>query len=242
MNPQPQRKLTIEKVFNPIFDSRQFFYYVFNHANLTQQEELIPYIKDVTYATFLDNLYFMSYSSEKQVSPMVEKLDSANDDELSDLDRDSLAVLFFKLYADDLLKAYNLYQLEYSPINNYTMQENTSTSTETEVSEENEEHLGSTSRGSITDTDSVWGFNSSEAVPERQKTRAYNNHGENTNRNGTNTSNSTVTGQIASAKTGSTGIYTPQSMIKESFEIWETDFYNKFLFPRVDKILTSYIY
>lgn len=169
-------------------------------------------------------------------------------------------VKFLKeFYLEKWTKLWNDYKLEYEPLDGYIVNEtgsNTKNINKEETTEfgkivnETGTDTGTVGvNGSTTSngTDSIYGFNSVEAVPadsntdndisnstetrDLEATRSTTNSGED-NVNGT----ESETGSYTIKKTGNIGYTTPQEMLRQDFELWKEPYFNQ-VFADIDSYI-----
>lgn len=221
--------------------------------------------KDEDIAILLDYEYFGNFSGDKLVSPLIEKmLDSYSSDteELSTEDINILAQIIFTIYSVNWSKLYATLSLEYDPIENYSMHEvmeNDETVTEYGKDTTRTDNLSHTKTGteldrpnlSNTKNVSVYGFNSSSAVPSDSEsdsatgtdTTEYNIQEGNTGtvRN-LDSGSDTQTRNYTLTRAGNIGVTTAQQMIESERNLWLWNFFRDVVFPNVDEVLAIKIY
>lgn len=162
-------------------------------------------------------------------------------------------------YLEKWKKLWNIYKLEYEPLDGYIVNEtgsNTKNINKEETTEfgkivnETGTDTGTVGvNGSTTSngTDNFYGFNSAEAVPansnedndvsnstetrDLEATRSTTNSG-NDNVNGTESEE----GSYTIKKTGNIGYTTPQEMLKQEFELWGTPYF-EIVFSDIDRYI-----
>jgi len=213
----------------------------------------VPWKNDVAPAT-LDAEYFGNISGCKNLSPLVSKLlniDGAN--VLSDTRINQLALILFNLNGANWSREYATLDMEYNPISNYDMTEtetesgtnsNTRTNTGTQTDARTE---SGTTTASGTGSDSVYGFNSANAVPDSESTTGSSATASNTI-NETRTDDltqgdaGTHSGTRSLSRSGNIGVTTSQQMIQSERELYVWNFFYKVVFPSVDRTLTIATY
>ena len=224
----------------------------------------------------LDLEYHGNVSGEKIISPLVESILSG--DTLTETEKTMLATSILAMYSVNWGKQWETLAFEYNPIENYSMTEemandqtidaygktrtridnlsHTKTGTETRTPD-----LTDTTTPNLTETsnNSVYGFNSSNAVPTGGQTQ--NSSGTNTvtqTGTDTNTYNTTDTdtgtqneadgGQDTHTRnyhltrSGNIGVTTSQQMIESERALWVWNFFRDVVFPDIDHVLTIQIY
>lgn len=181
----------------------------------------VPWKTDLS-SDILDLEYFGNHSGDKYISPLIQKL--LVNDKLTD---DKIVTLANILYAQNKYqwnKLYNIYKLEYKPIENYSM-------VETEQGDDTRTD-NFTNTNQSTNTDQQWAFNSEDwnNVNKSDNSNNSTNQGTSTNEN-----NRTLT------RSGNIGVTTSQQMIESEIALWQWNFIDT-LFNDVDKLLTLKIY
>lgn len=228
----------------------------------------------------LDLEYFGNISGEKYISPLVDKVKSGYT--LTDTEINKLAKVIYSMYGNNWIREYNTMFEEYNPIENYSMVEKMTNDTTVDEYGRNhtrtdnlslkktgtvEDSLSKTGTETqapnvtVNDSNSVYGFNSSAAVPSSSgsnsttgtDTKTYNTTDANTTTYNTTDAN---TGTVQDADTGSDthtrnyqltrsgniGVTTSQQMIQSERELYMWNFFYNVVFPDIDKILTINIY
>lgn len=188
-------------------------------------------------ATDLDFNYFGGNSGDKIPSPLVDRL--LSDGTLSQSNIAYLVRLTHNRFHRQWNRLWNVYSVEYNPINNYDMTEEETPNLTRTRTISNESDFTVT-----TDTDAqtnIYAFNSSSETP--QGTADGNST---VNTKGSKDDNYTEdvtsdTGTRTLTRSGNIGVTTSQQMIQSEIELWKWDFYKQ-IFADLDKILTIPIY
>lgn len=211
--------------------------------------------QDLSIATELDITYYGLKSGQKLVSPIVSNL--LFEDVLTDNAKIQIAQTVHALYNKNWLKQYATLSLEYNPIENYSMTETENTSnessrTETDTRTDNttvNQNTTETNTPNLKQTNSVYGFNSENAVDSGIVTEtgeSINSGSYETKNTGTVSNDNESTHKGNSDRTlkraGNIGVTTSQHMIVTEHDLWVWNFFNDVVFPDVDKILTLKIY
>lgn len=198
--------------------------------------------------TELDLEYHGNISGEKIISPLVRRVCYGN--ELTAEEKTILARTIYAIHHTNWAKQWETMLFEYDPIENYSM-------TERMTNDEKVTEYGRTSTRTddLTDTNtpdltssvdnSTHGFNSSDAVPTDESTQ----HATGTNTN-THTGTQeyedggadTETRNYELTRTGNIGTMTSQQMISSERDLWVWNFFERVVFPDVDRVLTIPIY
>lgn len=241
----------------------------------TLQTFPVPW-KNENISQALDTEYHGNVSGDKIISPLVEKIKTG--DTLTETEKTLLATSILAVCGVNWGKQWETLSFEYSPIENYRMVEQmTNDKTVTEYgksttrtdnmqhtktgTEEDAPNLTDTSTPNLTTTDknSVFGFNSSNAVPSDEQmkhatgtntntrtgtdTRTYNTTDADT---GTQTlidgGSDTHTRNYELTRSGNIGVTTSQQMIQSERDLWVWNFFHEVVFPDIDRVLTLQIY
>lgn len=172
----------------------------------------------------------------------------------------SIAKLLWSMYGNSWKRLWDGYTIEYSPIDNYSVQEtmertqsndrniNKTTDADTTV-DESIEH-GHVIQKTETDEKSVYGFDSQEAVPSESAsvTGTDTNSGTDTSTNKTvsNVTDSTTDSDsekenLQRTKTGNVGQNSYQELLRQEFDLWRWNFFNQ-VFEDCDKYLVLSVY
>lgn len=213
--------------------------------------QLFPWATSV-----LDIEYFGNHSGNKIISTLVEKLLTAADDDTVDAATlETLVEVIKNRYAVTWEKLYAVMSAQYDPIENYSMvEEETPNITRTETPDVTRTRNTSqkadvvvTSSGS--NASDVYGFNSSEPVPQAetngstsQRTQgdAENNVTDETETE-TGTRTHTETGNRRLTRSGNIGVTTSQQMIESEIALWQWNFYQT-IYRDTDAVLACPVY
>ena len=248
--------------------------------------------EDEDIAIELDTLYFYNISGGKIISPLVAKIKSGA--VLTDEEIEKLANIIYAVNNKNWQRVWEADIAEYNPLDNYNMEENLSndrteieygrTDTRTdnitrtgsgqnsETETDNlthgktgtEQNAGSASGSN---TDKIYGFNSSAAVNANEgdssssnsNTTTYNTQETDTGTRGTSGTQSeteTQSGTVENeqsgtdthsrtytlTRTGNIGVTTSQQMLQAEREARIWNYFYNFVFPSIDKILTIDVY
>lgn len=220
----------------------------------------VPWHDTVTPA-ILDMLY-AGHSSEKLVSPIIRQ--AMEDGVVPAEAMDNLAEGLTVMYETKWDKLWATMNLQYSPIENYNMQESesidrdetrsgTDTGTVTTVTDEETTDTGTLDRDT-TDTEQrgIYGFDSAtasdadttETSGEYQETRNLATTHDNTETATRNLANSETAGteeERTLTRRGNIGVTTTQQMITQEREVWQWLFFEQ-VFRDVDRVFCLSIY
>lgn len=175
----------------------------------------------LTDATNFDLEYFNNYSGDKTPSPLLVRFSEHNDFKvLTDIQVNTIANIIWSRYGTKWNKIVEAMYSEYNPIDNYNMEETTKTKTRI------------TTTQSANGTGSVYGFNSSSAVPSASSSSGGNST----------TSGDAEDNVVVVTRKGNIGVTTSQQMQKSTINLWNMWNIAEQIFTDVDKVLTLPIY
>ena len=223
------------------------------------QELDVPWA-DESISTLLDIDYIANRSGNKIISGLVDMF--LADGVISTSANEILATTIFALYGEKWAKLWATLSLEYNPIENYSMVETMRgdekiTAYGHQTQRTNDLTHGKTGTvttepgSETTETNSVYGFNSSEAVDSDIKTTGVTGSDEttyNTEDTDTGTQTDTESGRDVEtrnyqlSRAGNIGVTTSQQMIESERNLWQWDFFRSVVYPDIDRILTIEIY
>lgn len=188
-------------------------------------------------ATDLDFNYFGGNSGGKIPSPLVDRL--LSDDTLSQANIAYLVRLAHNRFHRQWNRLWNVYSVEYNPINNYDMSE-TETPNLTHSRTTATESDFTVTSDADTNTN-IYAFNSDVASPQ-----GASDGSSTVNTKGSKDDNyvedvTMETGTRTLTRSGNIGVTTSQQMIQSEIELWKWDFFEQ-IFSDLDKILTIPIY
>lgn len=194
--------------------------------------------KDAVSSTDL-NVAFYNHSGQKIISNVVNHfLDDTN--RLTSDGLDKLCSTLVSVYGKNWSKLYNTLDLDYNPINNYDM---------TEESEDNETNTGTntdvktgydTSKATADTNALVYGFNSATGVNSNDN-KSTTDQSVTYNTTNTDTINHTTTNKHKLTRSGNIGVTTSQQMIQAERDLWLWYYFDA-VFDDIDKLLTLRIY
>ena len=222
------------------YDTGGFFYYLHYYAE--ENSIVIPFI---SHYNALDLEYHGNHSGNKLTSCLVDKW---FDTEFTPAYAVKIAEIFWKLYGENLLKLYNLYGIEYNPISNYDMQEDTTDTADGTDSNVRSGSQSDATYGTTATENKVQGLDSTTYEPSERSETTYGTSQQNPM--STTTTYNDITDETTygksltrdSHKYGNIGVRTTQEMLQSEIKLWEWNFYNKVLFPAVDELLTTPVY
>lgn len=192
-------------------------------------------------AGWLDNLYFKYHSGNKLAGPFLSTYAGylLFDGVLRGLEVVNVADNLLSMYHEKWDKLFAVMQVQYNPLENYSMTE-AETPNITRTRKENEK--SKVTQISSADTSAgIYGFNSSDSVPQ-----STSNGGGTTTTEGNADDNQrdtteTETGTRNLTRSGNVGVTTSQEMLEAEWEVRRKILYEE-IFRDVDKILTIPIY
>ena len=211
--------------------------------------------------------YHGNHSGNKIVSPLIDNLLGDNE-KLTDENINTLADIISSMYSIKWTKLYNTTIQEYNMLHNYDMTEtesinrehnNTSNSENTTTvnsnsSDKNTGTVNTTNTQNSQTDNSVFGFNSSTAVPSEINNNEItlnqtvtNDLTDTTTSSDTTNSNTNMTDDDTTnesrnlSRSGNIGVTTSQQMIQSERDLWNWLLFDT-IFNDIDKILTIQIY
>ena len=260
-------RVNLLTAYKKTLTSDAFFVDLYNYGQ--QYEIEIPFLPDEINAKNLDLYYFYSWAGQKLVSNMVNAVYGAYEpEEISTSDRTQIVALFWQMFGDNILKQWANYTKEYDSTENYHMIESETTSdTDSGVDTSRESYpeykeiikqnhlVYNDSKSNIYGLDSDANGANSDRVnsvteittyPREQGAQELDGDTKEIEGSKVNTleHGKKVDGTRETEKTGlmPVGEGTVQGMILKDIELWQWNFYTKYLFPMVDKVLTLPIY
>lgn len=210
--------------------------------------------KNLNIAQSLNRMYYGSYSGDKIVSPIIDKLIASNDDNVLTVAQvTQLASDIFNLYSGKWSKLWEVNNYEFNPGENYNMIENETinrTKDNTRTDNLQSAHEGKDTQTPNTtqnETNNTYGFNSS--VPNPTDESSITNTGtieteyDSTIKNtGTQTNNETGEDVRELTRHGNIGVTTTSQMLTEVINLWQWNFFRDVVFHDLDMVLTIPIY
>lgn len=222
------KKEKLENVFDDAFTNGIF--------NALEAYE-IPW-KSIIDAGVLDFEYFGNISGAKRISPLISKiLEKDNANVLSQARISQLAEMLYSINHENWAREWATILVEYNPINNYDMTEESTETTDRDAQQSNTGTQGIASND--TTNNGVYGFNSENAVNSDVTTETGNTT-RTDNLSQSLSDDSTVTRELH--RSGNIGVTTTQQMIQSERELYTWNFFYKIVFPALDKILTLPLY
>lgn len=204
--------------------------------------------KDRGIASYLDTEYYGNVSGEKLISPLLSKILTSG--VISSTDRALLATTLLAVNLPNWAKEYATLSAVYNPIENYSMTE-TMTNDETVIeygkkqTRTDDTTQEETPDIEVSNDNSVYGFNSSQAVPTGEQVQTTGGTNTITN-SGTvdyeDSGSDTHTRNYELSRRGNIGVTTSQQMLQSERDLWIWNFFRDVVFPDVDQILTLRIY
>lgn len=259
---------------------------LWDYLNEVQALDDAPYLGDRATAQVIDNYYYYAWSGDKLIAPMVRKLYDYEHDLLPAERMKDIAEMFWAVNKDNLMRMWGLFQAEYDPVNNYHIKEHTDylhgansgwtdrgSDTLAKGGSETRSRGGGhtvTTTGSSVNKNSVWGFDSSAAVPDGMtettvgktaggtddpwtETFTYDDDGEGetitfTERTDTKTfghgrdASENADDDLDVLKDGNLGVMPTAQILQAEVDFWAWNFYKNVLFKLLDETLTIPIY
>lgn len=244
---------------------------VFSTLRNSLTEETRPeWLSSADDATALDMEYHMNHSGNKIASPMLDDLaDEHNDGKMSSIDRTNTVKLLWLKFRKKWERLWELYNIEYNPIENYSLTETDepditrthSGTIEHKVSDDFKVNSKVVTESDVTvstyneDEGYTYGFNNSSPVPtdtsnqdNTSRTVADPEHniveGENTQTGATiddHDLTDTETGKRTLTRSGNIGVMTYKMMVEGEVALWQWNFFDTVM-SDVDSIIALSIY
>lgn len=226
------------KKLNELFDID----YILNNGD----ETIFFYMKDNSLVNaFINNSnyadlnmdYFIGYSADKYISPLLDKMN--NYDEDLDVTSSRLANTILRRFATKWKKIYDALMTQYNPLENYSMLEERTPELTTEETENVNSEV--TTNRETNASSKYKGFNASDPV-----TITTTDGSEDVTTSGASADNETHrvienTGKETLTRSGNIGVTTSQQMLESEFKVRKYDFY-KMIYNDIDSILCLSIY
>ena len=233
-----QVKMKMLKKLSELFDID----YILNNGD----ETIFFYMKDNSLVNaFINNSnyadlnmdYFIGYSADKYISPLLDKMN--NYDEDLDVTSSRLANTILRRFATKWKKIYDALVTQYNPLENYSMLEERTPELTTEETENVNSEV--TTNRETNASSKYKGFNASDPV-----TITTTDGKEDVTTSGASADNETHrvienTGKETLTRSGNIGVTTSQQMLESEFKVRQYDFY-KMVYNDIDSILCLSIY
>lgn len=231
------KKMMLKKL-NELFDVD----YVLNHGDETifyymkDNEVVSAFINDDNYED-LNMDYFIGYSADKYISPLLNKMNDHDED--LDTTSSRLANTIIRRFATKWKKIYDALMTQYNPLENYSMLEERTPELTTEETENVNSEI--TTNRETNASSKYKGFNASDPV-----TITTTDGSEDVTTSGASADNETHrvienTGKETLTRSGNIGVTTSQQMLESEFKVRQYDFY-KMIYNDIDSVLCLSIY
>lgn len=243
----------LNEIYNAWSVEKGFFHSLFDYLT-DNQMELPEWLGTSQTAQNIDFVYHGNNSGEKVISRFVAKFVNS-DGYITDENLKRISGFWYAVNAGNAARYWRIYQIEYNPIENYSMHDETTitksgTDTVTIAGKETEKNTGTQKlEGESSATGSVFGIDStttpapadkSEGKTESTRTDDLTREKSYTGRN--NETEYDTTEETETTRTGNIGTLTSQQMIVSDLDLWKWNFYYNFLFPSADNLLTIPVY
>lgn len=179
-------------------------------------------------AQSMDNEYFGNRSGLRESSPLLEKMTAFPDDhEISAAEIATLQAIIVQKFAANWERVYQALLKSYEPLENYSMTETTTPGITKKIAVNTSESITNGSTGS------VYGFNSTQAVPATAASGTSGTTGLKAN----NYSEESYTGYDTHTRSGNIGVTTSQQMLEAELSVRRQTFLET-VYSDVDTILT----
>ena len=199
----------------------------------------VPWKNNVD-ASVLDPDYLYNHSGCKYGSPIVQRMARHNEGSLTTGNIISLASIAWARYGRNWSKLWATLNLEYNPIENYSMTEHEEGSTGEDTSDDLTHGEVITAGGSDTVRTDVYAYDSATPTPSEQ---VISTPGSTSTHSGTDGREISKTGthERDMTRSGNIGVTTSQQMIASERELWMWDFF-AVVYNDIDKLLSIPIY
>lgn len=235
--------------------SAEYGFFASLYKYLSENGLTIPeWIDTLQTAQNLDYAYHGNFSGNKTISNFVNKFVDS-DGYITDTNLKRISGFWYSINAGNIARHWEIHKIEYNPIENYSMSEEidatkTGTDTITISGKETEKNTGTQKlEGESSATGSVFGLDStttpapadkSDGETESTRTDDLTREKSYTDRN--NETEYDTNEHTETTRTGNIGTLTSQQMIQSDLDVWKWNFYNNFLFPCADNMLTIPLY
>ena len=232
-------------------------FFVDLYSYLAAQQIKVDFLPTDSVSHLLDFYYYGNHSGDKIISPLLERVD------VTYRSRPIIAMSFWNIYGDTLIREWNNYVTEYDPIENYNMteheeSENAATGTDTSTdSFDNYKETVKLGHTITNDSDSdIYGLDSGSGGADSDKSHSTTVFGTGTDSGDTKEIEGSKVNEFEHGKTDNlerdltrhghlpvgNAAVTTQKLLAEDIELWQWNFYINYLFPKVDKVLALPIY
>lgn len=205
----------------------------------------VPWKNDIS-VNELNVIYHGARSGNKSIGSIIDNFIVNN--ELTEENKNTIALSLFAIYNKNWVALWNTLNLEYNPIENYSMTESenigfnkkvTSTQDLSETTDISNNIVANTQ-----DLGKLYGFNSTDGVNSNKQlgdtTTDTTQTGTNTTKENS-TNNEDNTTERTLKRSGNIGVTTSQQMIESERNLWMWNFFEN-VFSDIDKILVLSIY
>ena len=203
----------------------------------TDYPNVHEFVTDNNYST-LNLDYYLSHSNDKYLSPLVNKLyEKYNGNKL--IINNLIVKIIYERFSTKWKKIYDALMTQYSPLENYNMEEERSNDKEysdtgtqkTEISVDRETSATSSYRG----------FNSTEFAPISKTDGEENTTTTGSDENNVSQKDGTSSEDETTSRHGNIGVTTSQQMLESEFKVRQYDFYKQ-MYNDIDSILCLSVY
>ena len=237
--------------------SEGFFHDLWEWANSEPNPIVIPFLYREDIAKAIDKYYYYVHSGDKLVNKMIRTLYDYDDEELPFGVREHIVSSFWNVYSQMLSRQWGNYTVQYDATQPYDVHEETgydhsARGNVTNGGQVTKSYNGSTlyTNGEQTDTDSVWGFNSTNnpvnsdktVSGQRTDTESFVGRSDVVQDATTKATADSSRDDLETHKYGTLGTMPMGDIMNKEIQTWMWNFYIRCLFPAVDKTLTIPIY
>lgn len=197
-------------------------------------------------ANLLDMDYHGNHSGSKLISPLLYRLQEADNGSISVIHKSQLALIIYNRFIANWIKRWEALQAEYNPLENYSMLENLTDDDTTITHGKTTTRTGSvemTPEAVTTVESSVYAYDSSVPSPDAKtvSTPTGSNTTEYNDLTDTEGGTTETTHGYEKTRSGNIGVTTSQQMLESELEIRKYDYYLS-VFEDIDKVLTIPVY
>lgn len=254
-----REKLNLIQAYQKTLTSKGIIAQLWDYLNDAELLVNAPYLFDEDTAMTLDNYYYFSWSGDKLIAPVLEKMWDADNEELTN--QEDIMKMFWDVHSKQLLRLWADATAEYDPVNNYHIYETTDYTHEGDSGFEDsgaetyEKDGTVTESGTMITTSGVWGYNNQTATADNDSTTKVvkgdsGNDLPKTTYDTTDTrrfgkkrsADESATDDLDVEKWGNLGVQSIGQMLSNDIELWKWNFYKNGLFKLLDSFLTIPIY
>ena len=242
MGVKQMKTLTLNEAFeySPVTHKGIFYY-------LSQLDGVTLPWSEMGIDSQLDIYYHMNHSGKKITSPLIDGY--LSDDVISESNKEGLAAIIYSLFGKTWERLWDIYNAEYNPISNYDMTESEHEGKKLDYgrTDTRTDNLTQTDTPgvTVTENDSVYGFNSTDPSPSNKRETSQTGHNTiantGTQANVASGEDSIITNRTLT-RSGNIGVTTSQQMIQSEIALWQWNYFLNVIIPNIDGVLTISLY